>query len=185
MSRWSAALLVVLSGCNLDPSLDAAAGAPPGAVEAAPAAGVERETGTLSFELRGAGGLTLSTFDYVVTGPNFTKSGSIDVSNSTTVSARIDAIPAASGYSVTLSGSGVGTPKAQCSGSASFDVLARSVSNVPVAISCHVEDSVVTPPETVPTGAPVPPLFAWLCGLAFLAIGSRFATERSRLKSLG
>jgi hypothetical protein len=177
-------LLATLGACgNGDPSPQAAASASstPEIVEAAPAA--TETTGTLSFELRTLGSITLNTFDYAITGPHFLRSGSVDVADSTTVSARIDGIPAGVGYSVTLSANSVGTPKAQCSGSAAFDVQAGMVTSVPVPINCHVADVAVTPPDG-PAPAPLPPFVTWLSGLALLVLGSRFAAERSRSKTL-
>jgi hypothetical protein len=183
----ASALLAALSACgNGDPSPRGAeaAGSAPETAAPAPSTSDEGATGTLSFELRTVGGITLNTFDYAITGPHFLRSGSVDVSSSTTVSTRIDGIPAGAGYSVTLSANSVGTPKAQCSGSAGFDVQAGKVSRVPVAINCHVADTAVTPPDPGPAPAPLPPFVTWLSGLALLALGSKLAAERSRPKTL-
>lgn len=181
-------LLASITGCgNGDPSPDSATpdtstAEPDPRTQGTPPSD-EGATGTLSFELRAAGGVTLDALDYVITGPHFSRSGKIDVKNSTTVSARIDGIPAASGYSVTLSADSVGTTKAQCSGSASFSVQARTETSVPVAISCRVADAVMTPPDAEPRPAPLPPFVTWMSGLALLAIGSRWADQRSRAKT--
>jgi hypothetical protein len=140
----------------------------------------ESESGTLSFELQLEGDVTLTTFDYAITGPSFSRAGSIDVTDSTTVSARIDGIPAGAGYVVTLSGVSVSTPKAQCSGSAAFDVRARTVTNAPVAIACHLPE--VEPPAE-PAAVPVPPFASWLFGLALLVAGSGFVSLRTRPKT--
>jgi len=69
----------------------------------APAGEAERASGTLAFELKTSGEITLNAFDYTVTGPNFVKTGTIDVSKSNTVSTRIDALPGARGYTITCS----------------------------------------------------------------------------------
>ena len=176
----ASALLAALSACgNEDPSA-ATDGALPPSQETAPPAAVEHESGTLSFALRLEGDLSVNTFTYAITGPAFSKADAIDVSNSTTVSARIDGIPAASGYSLTLSGTSVSTPKAQCSGSAAFDIQAGAVTNLPVAISCHLATTVVE----IPAPAPLPRFSIWLSGLALLALGSKLASSRPRPKTV-
>jgi acid phosphatase len=84
-----------------------------------------------------ANGTTLNSVSYSITGPKgFTKTGPIDVSGSTTISAVIGGIPAAAGYSITLSGTTIdgGT---SCQGSAGFDVLAKQTTSVQVRLACH------------------------------------------------
>ena len=52
-------------------------------------------TGTIAFDLRLPDGRTINTFSYQITGPNgFSKTGTIDVSNSNTLSATIGGLPA-------------------------------------------------------------------------------------------
>jgi hypothetical protein len=139
---------------------------------------LEGRSGTLAFELKTAGDVTLSGFDYTITGPKFAKTGSVDVSKSNTLSARIDGLPAADGYSITVLGSSVGEPVAKCSGSAGFDILARSVTNVPINVSCRVERS-----ETSPVvAAPLPRYSTWLYGLLLLGVGAALA-KRARSRS--
>ena len=55
--------------------------------------GHREATGSVSFELTTAGDLEFDAFRYAITGPNYAKAGSIDVSDSTTVSALIEGIP--------------------------------------------------------------------------------------------
>src|SRR5690349_17969439 len=79
-----------------------------------------RATGTVGLELALANGKTLDTVTYTITGPGgFSKTGSIDVSHSSTVSTTIGAIPAGSGYTLSLSGASTDSSTA-CSGSATF-----------------------------------------------------------------
>jgi hypothetical protein len=83
------------------------------------------------------GGHTLTSVAYTITGPaGYTTSGSIDVSNSTQISALIGGIPAGKGYSIALSGTTTDSG-ASCGGSATFDVVAATTTNVTVALDCH------------------------------------------------
>jgi acid phosphatase len=94
-------------------------------------------TGDIGLALQIAGGATLSSVSYQISGPNgFMRSGSFDVSQSSTISGTIGAIPAGTGFSITLSGTSIdgGTT---CGGSASFDVTAGKTTTVPVALDCH------------------------------------------------
>jgi hypothetical protein len=104
-------------------------------------------TGRVDFALQIAPGVTLNTASYNITGPNsYTKTGSINVQNSTVLSVTIGAIPAGSGYQVTLNGTatdGVTT----CLGSASFSVVANMTTAVTVALDCH--QPVVTGSATI------------------------------------
>ena len=84
-------------------------------------------------------GVSLNTIGYTITGPSgFTRTGSIDVSNSTTVSAVISGIPFGTGYQISLRGmSADGT--ATCAGSASFDVTSATTTPVAVHITCSLQ----------------------------------------------
>ena len=121
------------------------------------------ETGSLSFALTQPDSLRLDELDYVITGPRYTKSGSIDVSKSTTVSALIEAIPVASGYSITLAGTSLAPGTVKCSGSATFDIAPGEVSSVPISVQCKND-----PPKLVP----IPPVAPIALGLMLLVIGT-------------
>src|SRR5690349_11117659 len=78
--------------------------------------GAKGASGKLDLALTLADGTTIDSVDYTITGPgSFTKTGSIDVANSTTVSALISPIPAGAGYTITLSTTA--NESASCSGS--------------------------------------------------------------------
>jgi phospholipase C len=84
-----------------------------------------------------AGTVQLTTVSYTITGPNgFSKSGSLDVSASATLSALIGGLPAGAGYAITLSATGpdAGTT---CGGSATFAITANAVTQVGVTLDCH------------------------------------------------
>jgi hypothetical protein len=99
--------------------------------------GATGEIGSVSVALTGAGGLTINTVGYAITGPaSFSKNGSIDVSVSSTISSTIGGIPAATGYSIALTATTTDNAET-CSGSASFDVTARQTTAVTVTVRCH------------------------------------------------
>ena len=73
---------------------------------------------------------------YVITGSaGFHLVGDLDVSKSSKLATRIGAIPAALGYTVTLSAQ-ASEPPATCSGSASFDVTAGETTPVDLTLQC-------------------------------------------------
>src|SRR5687768_6330714 len=104
-----------IAGCAIDQ---------PGSADA-------EEAGSLGLNLEVAPGITLSSVSYTVTGNGFTKTGSIDIGNSPTISATIGGIPAGTGYTIELSGTSLedGTT---LSGSATFNVTAGDTASVTV-----------------------------------------------------
>jgi hypothetical protein len=73
----------------------------------------------------------LDAVNYAITGPaSFAKKGTIDVSQSTTLTATIGPIPAGRGYTIALSGDAVGGTLS-CAGSAAW--TERSLSDGEVA----------------------------------------------------
>jgi hypothetical protein len=100
-------------------------------------AAVDSSTGTLQFALQLGNGSTVSSASYVITGPGgFTKAASINLANSSTLSALIGGIPAGMGYSITITA--ISTDGAtSCGGSASFNVTAGATTTVTVHLSCH------------------------------------------------
>ena len=165
----AAAALACALGCGNGAPAGQFEGVPVGPT---PAAEPAEEMGSLSFALTTQNGAQFTAFSYVITGPNFSKSDNIDVSNSTTVSALIDGIPVGSGYSITLQGTSAPPVKATCSGSASFAITAGAVTNVPVSVACHLEDPVP------PTPVPIPPLTPVVLGVVLLVIGAASAGRR-------
>ena len=94
-------------------------------------------TGSATIALQVAGGLTINTVTYSITGPaGFTKSGPIDVSHSTTVSTVIGGLPAGNGYSITLNATAT-DGVSSCLGSGTFNVTAGAVTAVSVVLDCH------------------------------------------------
>jgi hypothetical protein len=107
-----------------------------GALPASSAPADPDTTGVLGLALLVAPGIDLPSVNYAITGPGgFAKSGSIDLSNASTLSATLAGIPAGAGYSITLAATlADGTT---CGGSATFSVMARATTAVSVAVDCH------------------------------------------------
>ena len=97
----------------------------------------EQDLGSIGLSLQLATGATLSSVSYTITGPSsFSRSGTIDTSQSTTIASTIGGIPAGSGFSITLDGTTTdgGT---HCAGAASFNVVAHATTAVSVHLTCH------------------------------------------------
>jgi hypothetical protein len=94
-------------------------------------------TGSMTFALQVAPGITVNTVNYMITGPNaFMKSGTIDVSASTQLTATIGGMPGGTGYQIMLTATATdGTTG--CGGSASFNIMSRQTTSVVVALTCH------------------------------------------------
>src|SRR5450432_574310 len=95
------------------------------------------DVGAVKMSLDVAGGGTLSSVAYLVSGPaSFSKTGSIDVSHSATIAAAISPLPAGTGFSIALSATSTdgGT---MFIGSASFDVVAHQTTSVLVHLLCR------------------------------------------------
>jgi phospholipase C len=97
-------------------------------------------TGSVGVRLTLPGGQVLNTISWTITGPNgastVVQTGSVNVQNSLTISFQVGGIPAANGYSISLTGTSTdGT--ATCAGSASFNVLAQATTSVSVSAQCH------------------------------------------------
>ena len=93
--------------------------------------------GSIGLALDLAPGTSLASASYAITGPGgFTKTGSINVANSKTLTTTIAGIPAGAGYSVSLSATST-DGKTSCSGAATFSVTAHSTSQVMVHLTCR------------------------------------------------
>ena len=101
-----------------------------------PASGTEA-FGSVGLALSPVSGLTFASASYSVSGPGgFTRTGNVDISKSGKLSALISSLPVGNGFSVSVSLTSTdgGT---SCSGSASFNVTARTTSKVTVHLQCH------------------------------------------------
>lgn len=93
--------------------------------------------GTISMELQIAPGVTINTVNWSITnsGTSFTKSGSVNVRFSNTISFQTGGIPAGTGYSITLTATSV-DGSFSCTGSANFSVTAGNVTPVSLTLNC-------------------------------------------------
>ena len=120
----TSALLVAAACSGIDP-----------ASESSPESSDDGASIALGLDL--SPGVTVNSANYTITGPSaFTRSGTIDLSNATALSATIGGIPAGTGYAITTSLTSV-DGKVSCSGSASFNVTAHTTTAVSVHLSCH------------------------------------------------
>jgi hypothetical protein len=93
-------------------------------------------TGSIGLQLTPGAGVVIDLVSYTIVGPNgLTRPGSIDVSNSSTLSAFVGGLPAGTGYTITLTATSTDN-KTNCFGSATFDVVANTTTNVPVTFRC-------------------------------------------------
>jgi 5'-nucleotidase len=96
------------------------------------------DTGSVELALQAAPGVTINVVSYMISGPNsFSKNGTIDVSQSSTVSTTIGALPAGSGFAVTLMGNSTDGATSCSGGPASFTVTAGQTTPVSVHLTCH------------------------------------------------
>jgi hypothetical protein len=97
----------------------------------------EKVFGTVDARLQVDPGVTLNSFSYAITGPaGFSKSDTVSVQDSTTISATIAPIPAGTGFDISLTSTAVDS-STTCAGSATFDVRAGQTTPVPVQLACH------------------------------------------------
>lgn len=108
---------VSLAGCSSDPITEQS----------------DLPSGSLGLKLEVAPGVTLNAVEYTISGNGFSKTGTIDISGSPTISAVIGGIPAGNGYTITLTAtSTAGTP---FTGSARFNVTAGGTTSVKVHLT--------------------------------------------------
>jgi hypothetical protein len=92
-------------------------------------------TGTVGLDLQIAGGLTLNSVSYTISGPN-PYTGTIDLTSASALSFQVGNIASGSGYTLSLTGTatdGVTT----CTGtSAAFSVAAHATTTVGVTLDC-------------------------------------------------
>ena len=100
-----------------------------------PAGSVTGNAGQAGLALVLAPGVMLDSAAYTVTGPGgLSRSGTINLTSSTMLTAIIGGLPAGTGYSVVITAMSSGI---SCSGSATFDVLVRQTTSVTVSLRCR------------------------------------------------
>jgi hypothetical protein len=95
-------------------------------------------SGSMTFELRAAEAVNIASVAYVISGNGFNKSGTINVTHSTVISASIGGIPSGVGYTITLTAMDVSGAGLSCSGSATFSIIAGMTTLTNVHLTCHV-----------------------------------------------
>ena len=99
------------------------------------------EAGSIGLALQ-TGGVTLNSVSFTIIGTGYTKSGTINLTNSSVLSAVIGGIPVGTGYSISLNASDATNAAVTCTGSASFDIAAGATTSTQVKLQCK------TPPKT-------------------------------------
>src|ERR1044071_9500331 len=95
--------------------------------------------GEIGLEVKLAPGLTLDSVSYTITGPiGFSRTGSIHVGSSTTVSAIVSRIPFGTGYQITMRGAS-SDGSAVCMGSATFDIDGPDTKPVALHMTCELQ----------------------------------------------
>lgn len=98
------------------------------------------QAGTVGMKLTLPGGETVNSVNWTITGPNgsaaVVQSGSVDVSNSQSVSFQVAGLLPGSGYAVSLTATST-DGLVTCAGSASFSIFARSTTTVTDVMQCN------------------------------------------------
>src|ERR1051325_3258400 len=112
----------------------AALGAGARSQESLPGPGVTAndDSGAVVASLQLAPGLTVDAASYTINGPGgFTKTGTINVANSSTLTATIPGLPAGKGFMISLSATST-DGRTSCAGATTFDVTAHMTTAVSV-----------------------------------------------------
>jgi acid phosphatase len=97
------------------------------------------DTGAVGLNLQLGAGVSLTTVSYTIAGPNgFSRAGTIDVSDTATISAVIGGLPFGTGFSITLTGKIV-DGRGTCVGSATFDIDRATTKQVSVHLVCDIQ----------------------------------------------
>ncbi len=113
----------LVTGCGSDPSVS-----PSGSV-------ADENVGSLGLALTMPGGAVLNSVAYTVTGPGgYASAGSVNVTNSATISTRLT-LPAGGPYSITLSGTSTDN-STTCNGSGQTTITAGQTQTVMIHLTC-------------------------------------------------
>jgi len=101
----------------------------------------EEAVGQVGMNLTLAGGETVNSVTWTITGNGYTQTGTVPLQNSQTISFLIGGVPAGANYTINISGTSAdGT--VTCSGSTTFSVVARTTTTITDNLQCNP-----TPPE--------------------------------------
>ena len=92
---------------------------------------------TVRFELDLGGGVTLTSIDYRLTGPNgFRRNGSLPVGNDPIVTATFQNLPPGQGYNIEVRGD-ASDEETRCEGALSFNVAASMTATLQIPLTCR------------------------------------------------
>ncbi|HET6148803.1 MAG TPA: lamin tail domain-containing protein [Polyangia bacterium] len=92
--------------------------------------------GAVTFALGVAPGLTLDSATYTITAPGFTRNGSLDLRQSTELSATIGGLPAGDGYLLAVAAT-LSDGATTCAGSRSFAVTEGAMTSLSIHLLCR------------------------------------------------
>ena len=98
----------------------------------------DSSTGELSFDLKLAEGVDLTSVSYAISGNGFAKADTVGVTESTTLRFKVGGIPAGAGYLISLTASGPSGSGVSCTGSASFDIASSQTTTKNVHLQCKL-----------------------------------------------
>jgi hypothetical protein len=105
---------------------------------------------TVRFELDFGGGVTLSSVDYVMTGPNnFRRVGSLAVGDQPTVTATFQNLPTGQGYDIQVKGTATDDTNI-CKGEVMFDVSASMTATLQIPLTCSGQAAVTATVNVCP-----------------------------------
>jgi hypothetical protein len=118
-------------GCSQAP------GGGPSSTEPRPVSG--ESTGSVGLKLTLPGGAQINSISWTITGPNgastVVQSGTLNVQNSAAINFLVGNIAPGTGYDISLTGTST-SGSVSCTGSALFNVTARTTTNVSVPLQC-------------------------------------------------
>jgi hypothetical protein len=123
--------------------------------------------GTIDIALAVPPSFQIATVNYQISNTSYSRSGSLDVSQSQTISGVLGGIPAGTGYTLTLTATDTANKFTGCSGSAPLTVVGGSTTSVNIDVACHLPQPSLTTPAV-----PIPMSAVALLAVALLAVGS-------------
>jgi hypothetical protein len=156
-----ALVAVVAGGCTDVPP--AAVRGPSGGGGPTPSQGT---MGAIDIALAVPPTFQIASVNYQLTNTGYSKSGSLDVSQSQAISGVLGGIPAGTGYTLALTATDTAKKFTGCAGSSPVNVVGGATTPVSVAVDCHLPQASLTPPAV-----PVPMSAVVLLAVALLAAG--------------
>jgi hypothetical protein len=133
------------------------------------------QLGSVTVRLSIGGGVRIDAVGYEITGPAaYDRTGSLDVSNSTTIVGTIGGLPAGAGYQIALTATDADHLLTGCEGTAPFDIMAGTTSTADVHLTCHEA------PRPAPPAVPVPLSARVALAIVLAALGARALQRRRR-----